>query len=611
MLILGLLSVFQVTLLPGLLIIRLFKSKFGFIQKLSYIFMLSLLANYVGVFALTSLQLYRRSVSMGIFVLELAAFIWLYRSDFHFPFSEWIQQAAKYTLRTARNFRKAWQSFWAMLGRLAEGKPKAEDSLRALLISKLKAISVLVAVGSIAWMIYLLFANVGTVFNAWDAYATWEPWSMDWYLNRFARNTYEYPQLIPINWSITYRFTGSEVVKFFAKGMMPLFTLMTLLLIFDLGLRKKSFGYFLGVGISFYGIYEFMGKYIGEGYADLPVASLSFLVIYSLLVAQDVKDWQVLKETLLLGSLAAAAATVTKAPGAYMLVFFPILAYILILKNFKDAKRKEMWRWLIGNFLLSILIVAPWYVYAAGQIQSGDSLSAIPYVTEGIYAGANLWERLVASWIALKAFAYLLPFLLLALPFVEKSLRWIILTVILPYSVLWGMFLSYEYRNLAVAFPLIGMAAGVAIEGLIRKLDWNKAKRLIGTLLILLTLIWGISNFTGDYLVKLQNDRQRQIFEPAINIEIYTYFANQGPGVVLSSYPVGWLPGLQAYWENNPLNDFSEFQTILETRSDIQYLLISIQSNEAIWQDVSDKLESGDYEKIFSEADYTFFRLNR
>jgi len=59
------------------------------------------------------------------------------------------------------------------------------------------------------------------------------------------------------------------------------------------------------------------------------------------------------------------------------------------------------------------------------------------------------------------------------------------------------------------------------------------------------------------------------------------------------------------------LDDFDEFQAILDSRSDIEYLLIFERADEAIWRDVNGKIESGDYEKIFSEANYTFIRLNR
>ena len=609
MLILGLLSLFQVCLLPGLLLIRLFKSKRSFIHNLSMVFTLSLLANYVGVLLLTTFGLYRRSVSMAIFALELALLLWLYRGRVSFKLGEWLQAAAKWLVAELRNFAAKWRAYWPMLARVAEGQPRQGEDLRALLIGAFSFFGLLGAVLSLGWMSYLVIANIGTVFNAWDSWATWEPWSRDWYLNRYARETYEYPQLIPINWSITYRFIGSEVVKFFAKAIMPLFTLMSLLLIWDLGRRRKSFGFFLGVGLAFYAVMEFMAQYIGEGYVDLPVAALSLLVIYSLLVAQEAKDWASLKDTILLGSLASAAATVTKQQGAYIAVFYPILLYVLVLRDFKGPSRQEKWRWLLQSTLLAVVIVAPWYLYVADQIGAGGNISAIPYVTDGIYQGASLSERFIAAFTALKGFGYIYPLLLLALPWLDRTMRWLVLTIVVPFMLLWGFFLSYEYRNLAVDLPLTGMVAGVAIEQLLRKFEWGRLRRFVLPAILVIALAWASTVFTAEYLTKLQNDRQRDIFEPQINTEIYTHFANHEPGLVLSPYPVGWLPGLGDYWVNNLLLDYADYQDVLTRRADIAYVLIYDRAHPAIWADINAGLGTGAYLKIFREGEFTFIDL--
>ena len=609
MLILGLLSLFQVLALPGLLIMQLFRRQRSFIHQASMVFALSLLSNYVGVLLLTTCSLYRRSVSMAIFAAEVGLFLWLYRGELRFDVGAWLRRAVKWTVGEVRGFGQKWNEFWAMFARVAEGQGKKGEDWRAVLIGAFSFIGVTGALVSIVWMVYLVFANIGTVFNAWDAWATWEPWSRDWYLNRYARETYEYPQLIPINWSITYRFIGSEVVKFFAKGFMPLFTLMSLVLIFDLGRRRKSFGYFLGVGIAFYAVIEFMAKYVGEGYVDLPVAALSLLTIYSVLVAQEAKDWKELKETILLGSLASAAATVTKQQGAYIAVFYPILIYVLVLRDFSGADRQEKWRWLLQSTLLAVLIVAPWYLYVSDQILAGNNPSAISYVTDEIYQGATLGERLRNAFVALGAFGWLYPLLLLALPWLDRTYRWLTVGIVVPFALLWGFFLSYEYRNLAVDLPLTGMVAGVAIEQLLRKFEWGRVKGYVMPAILVIALIWGSSIFTGEYLTKLQRDGERDIFEPEINNQIFTHFANHGAEKVLSPYPVGWLPGLDDYWVNNRLLDYADYQEVLERRDDIGYLLIYVRADPLIWEEVNAGIESGEYVKIFREGEFTFIDI--
>src|SRR3990172_11279363 len=81
MLLLGVLSVLQLTLLPGLLLIRLFPGKRSLIQQFAYLFLLSLLANYGAVLLLVTVGLYLRPVVLALFALECAALAWLNRDQ--------------------------------------------------------------------------------------------------------------------------------------------------------------------------------------------------------------------------------------------------------------------------------------------------------------------------------------------------------------------------------------------------------------------------------------------------------------------------------------------------------------------------------------------------
>lgn len=614
MFLLGLLAVFQVTLLPGLLLIKLFKSKLSAIQWLSFVFVLSLLANYVGVLALTSMQLYRRSVSMGILLLEVIALFWLYRGSKNFSFSASVQKASRSILLSTRAFMQSWRDYWAMLGRVMDGKGKKDEDFRAIVIGKMAFLSLLLAAISLGWALYLLLANIGTVFNAWDAWASWDPWAYDWYRNRFARNTWEYPQLIPINWSITYRFIGTEVVKFFAKGIMPLFTLMMLALAFDLGRIRKAYGYYLGTAISFYAIYAFTGEYIGEGYVDLPVASLSFLAIVSLLFAQDAKDWAAKKEILILGSLVSAAAAVTKQPGLAILAAYPIMTYFLVLKDEKALSSKEKFWHLIWTSGMALIIVLPWYLYTVLLIRAGEFSSNIQYVITDIYEGASILERLQNSWTALGSYAYLYLLLLFTLPFMDRAFKWITLALVYPYSILWGMFLSYEFRNLAIVFPLMGIALGVGFQQWLAGVNIARIRKAIlqlMPLMLLLGLLWGARTFTSHYLVKLQVDGERKIFNSEINRKLFIYFGNHGgPGVVLSPYPLGWLPGLNSFWVNTRFADYDAYQATLIETSEIEYLLIFDRADELIYSEVLRRIESGEYDRLFVEGEYMFVDLD-
>jgi len=81
MFILGILSVIQVTFLPGILILKAFKIQKGIINTLVYSLGLSLMANYIGGFILTALGLYTSLVIYIIFFLEIILALWLYRES--------------------------------------------------------------------------------------------------------------------------------------------------------------------------------------------------------------------------------------------------------------------------------------------------------------------------------------------------------------------------------------------------------------------------------------------------------------------------------------------------------------------------------------------------
>jgi len=144
----------------------------------------------------------------------------------------------------------------------------------------------------------------------------------------------------------------------------------------------------------------------------------------------------------------------------------------------------------------------------------------------------------------------------------------------------------------------------------LRNFSFGRIKRYVLPALLLVALVWASFVYTGEHLTELQNERQRQIFEPAVNNQIYTYFANHGgPGDVLSPYPVGWLPGLQGYWVNDKLLDYEEYQRILENKPEIEYLLIYDRADPAIWAEVNANIETGDYVKLFREGEFTFVDL--
>ncbi len=598
MLFLGVLSVFQLVILPGLLLIRLFPGKRTFLQQSVYIFMLSLLANYVVIFALTAVHLYLRSVVLILFAAEVALLLWLNRDGLSLKLGGFGQGLRSSVIAGIQSFG-LWlkKDFWS---------------------ASLYFVFGLIAVVCILWVVVIWVQNFDTVWQTYDAWASWDRWAEKWASNRFPGDTWEYPQLFPMSYSLTYKFIGTTEVKFFAKSIMPLFSLVTLLMFFDLGKVKRSFGYMLGAGLALYGITLFLSQYIADGYVDIPVACFSFMSIYTLLKARDVTNLTELRSTLLLGSLATATAAVTKQPGIYLLAAYPFLAYFWVLHDRKRISTKDA-LFLLGKHLgLVLLLVVPWYGLMQYWIINGGNTSNIQYVINDIYKGQTLPQRFVAALALLGHYVYFYIFLFLSLPVLNMRFRQIVVFLIFPYSMLWAFFLSYEPRNLAIAFPLVALCVGVAVEtwvgrltGFSKKPSRTKVPAYAILLAGLLALGAGTFLVTGDVLVEQQIKEQRQIFQATLNEKLYRYFSRtNGPEPVITSYPIGWLPGLEETWRLERFRDYDTYQATLSTYPEIELVLIPIVGVDSrILDEIYQLIQAGTYEQIFVDGNYMLVRI--
>jgi len=598
MLFLGVLSVLQLTLLPGLLLIRLFPGKRSLIQQFAYLFLLSLLANYGAVLLLVTVGLYLRPVVLALFALECAALAWLNRDQLKKVGGGWEKKIKAAAGKEIRSF-SAWlkQDFWA---------------------AGLYFVFGVAALLGLLWVLSVWVANFNTVFQTWDAWASWDRWAVKWAENRFPGDTWEYPQLIPISYSVAYKFIGSTAVKFFGKSIMPLFAFFIGAILFDLGCKYKSYGYMLGSALAVYSIALFLGVYIPEGYADIPVACFSLMAIYTLLHARNIRNLAELKGTLLLGSLATAAAAVTKQPGLYVLAFYPLLAYLWVLRGRKDLRLRDSVLLLGKHLLIVTVIVAPWYAFMQYRILYGGNISNIDFVISGIYQGQTLPERFASALSSLGPYVLFFAFAILSLAVLDSTFRQIMILLVLPFSLLWAFYLSYEHRNLAVVFPLLSMCVGVAVEAWIVRVRAALAgrrefrrPRYVILAAALLILAAGTLVVSDGVILERQLSEQRQIFESELNQELYRYFNRVGgPQPVISSYPVGWLPGLESFWVADTFQRFNAYHQTLRTHPEVELMLVPLVGVESrIFAEIQENIADGIYEVIFTHTNYMLVHI--
>ncbi len=400
MYILGVLSVIQILFLPGLILMKFFHGVKGFIQKLIYTFGLSLIFNHLFVVLLTHLKINQPVFHYILFCAEFIIVIYLYWSDLKEPI--------------VSRMINLYQEFANNLSDLF--KPASD---KITIQSVLKNIIVIIFLGwsvySILWTISLFLTNLGSVFTIWDSVVSWNRWAVEWFSNSHPFDTKRYAQLIPTNFSITYSFMRSDKIQSFAIGIMPLFAVYFLLLMFDLGIKKKEYGYLIGLVVSQYLLKRFYLPLISSGYVDVALMFFTFLAVYTLLIATTQTNEKHLRSTAFLGFIFAAGTALTKQNGLWILAVYPVLAYFIIFSRIESLNKKEKFILLAKYMGVALVLLLPWYIFNELRIASGAKTNVLMLMSQEHHSGLTRVERFNKS---VQRFEHLCIFISISFVFV-------------------------------------------------------------------------------------------------------------------------------------------------------------------------------------------------
>ena len=458
MLWLGLLSVVQVAFLPGYLVLCALRLAVRPGQTLVLSFALSLVLNHFLVLALVLLGCYKAGVMYAIFALEAALFAWTAR--------KWPQLTVGEVIGAAEGDSPIFVD--TKIGTVPENRGGASPAQAVI-----AGAAVLLMIG---FAVHGLF-HAGDIFREWDAVVSWNRWALDWAANGLPHTTAEYPQLLPCNLSLTYVFIQDNSIWFFAKGLMFLFCLFLLLGMFDLYRQTGKVGYALGVLVT-YGLFVALlrFRFINSGYADMPVATLAFAGVYALLLARGATTTAAQWKYIFIGGVICAGAALTKQAGLFIAAVYLLLAWLLV-------ERARRWAPMLLLAALMLAMITPWYVYKQIAISRGQEHTLTAYLLNDIHAGRNLWQRLIHAGGLLRE-ALSLPGMLLVAAAVAFAMRdgvqrRLVLLVAIPFSLVWALGFSYDLRNIALAVPLVGAAAGIGVVRVVEAFALNR-KRTAG-----------------------------------------------------------------------------------------------------------------------------------
>ena len=601
MVVLGILSLFQIIVLPGLIILRLLRFKGTFWQYSIYTFALSLFVNYCAVFLLAIFNLYSRPILLILFALQVIWAVWLHREDLQKPL--------------LHIFQNLWnRSVSALAGLFPPPDDEIAPGKKTVhYIYLLFTLAVLVlALDRMWWGLGMFLQNIGSVFDGWDAVYSWNRWAGVWSDGDIPLDSRFYPQVIPVNWSITYVFMGESTVQMFAKSIMPLFVIGIFLQLFDLGLSLRQPGFFVGIILFRALIVRFIGVEVNSGYVDTAAAFFALLPFYTIFKAQATVTESERLVLWILGLFFAAAAGVTKQPGVLIFPVYLLLVYLLLLRpNRGNHSNPKVWRNMLRWGTAAVLIPLSWYGYRLFLIYRGVDESEV--LLNAAYAAqvrGNVGSVLQVSQ-AIQGFGvYLIffPLILFTLPWLPSMVRWLFALFIIPFPIVWALMASYTTRNLAILLPLLALASGLAIEAIARLLlqiltkvkieKWKFA--LVPTALSILLLVMAYSYPESRLRAEDMTARQ-ELFSPSLNRELQSLISEDPNALILTNYPVEYVLGLENSQISFGYTDAQEFEQLMQNENITHLLVPSTGVNARILEQIDQMVVDGELTFLFQD----------
>ncbi|MFH0842530.1 MAG: hypothetical protein V1903_07915 [Bacteroidota bacterium] len=515
----------------------------------------------------------------------------------------------------------------------------------------IKLITFLLSVMLLLGIIVIMIRNIGKVFYESDAVFSYNRWATDFYNNKMPWSTYHYPQLIPANWSIAYVLCEYPL-QFIPRIIMHFFMILPIYVLIIIGLKNRSASLYFSAFFVFLGL-EGQGLYWTDGFVDVPVAFFSFMVFISLILIRKKGSETDNHNLILLSILFACGSAVTKQAGLFVLAVYPLLLTILSRNNFTWSSQKIL-KFGLLFLTTTILIVVPYYFWAELQIKSGNAASEIKYITHDIYRGASYLQRFadacrLYSEIFSSKLLFTVSIVFFLISFADKTFRFLIISFIIPYFVIWALLFSEGLRNVAIIIPYFAIGIGIGLDiffnsltngmkkivpsirsilsrlflkpdkpdKIIQVIRKNKKVILIAwKIFVIIFILAGILLFNKkidlERLIASQNFRVKSLGDESVNQLLYEYNEeNHINKLILTNYVyLKLLPELNQYYQHQEIQSLEPSSKIL-TNESIGYLLWVpwYVDSSKFPSFIEERIRSGIYEEIFIEEGFRFIKI--
>ncbi|MGD9152124.1 MAG: hypothetical protein PVG30_00485 [Gammaproteobacteria bacterium] len=548
MFLLGILALIQICFLPGFILLVYLRDAGGVIKTGLVSFALALVINYFVVLIAVLFHIYSPVLLYLLFFIEVIACVCLWK--------------------------------YGYFNNLSKSSEFLTGSIRDLQFVFLLVI--------LYYGFYYVVNPFSPIFAFSDSVFRWNKWALIWSHGKIPVGSWLYPQLLPVNWSLSYVFTAGKI-ELFAKWMVGLFPLAILFILFDLRVRLKNFAYTISVFCAMLLFYLILGRASFGGYADTACAFMVTISLYLLFISVNENAATVIRKRLFLGAIVVAGAALTKQAGLYVALLYTFYAYAMVLRDNKLFFTHAKIKIISVMVALIIILVAPWYGYKllvfARHLHTThifNMLAINSYYKFTILQRLHFAVQLIVA--ALKNI-FVCAFLLFVMIYgaVNSRLaRSLVCWFIIPYFLVWAIGFAYDLRNLAWLIPLVSIVLGFGLHNILLrlyKLFINYTyKFYIGLVAALLVVLCGY-NFVFSQQVLYNRQVVYKVrlgaLSPIVR-GIYSYFASNKikPYKIMTNYvPLNFLPGFSGHTATVNFVNADTVRKLIETQQP-QYFLI-------------------------------------
>ena len=316
--------------------------------------------------------------------------------------------------------------------------------------------------------------DAGTLITGYDPVAQWNLWAIDWGSNHFPNRIYHYPQLLPIAWSIPYAFMGNIEVQLFSSALKVFFWFGILETLLFISLKLGRPALFLSFPLAYMYFLRCGHSTAMEDYVDVPV---SFMAIVSFGAIVGRSTGTVSRGDLVVAFAIASGTAMTKQVGLYMIGAIPLVLMVWRFETSRSLREAIVFGLrMIPLFILALVAASSMYVYAELTIRNGTNVSAFSYLFDEVYEANGTGTRILVALKSISSWWWLTALTVAggAASLADRTWRWPMPLIVVPFFVSWLVFFSYDERNLSLIACFLGLSVAAGVNIIVHNLpDWQ------------------------------------------------------------------------------------------------------------------------------------------